>query len=309
MRKLPPLNAVRAFEAAGRLGSFTRAAAELHVTHGAVSRQVALLEKWLGNTMFHRASSRLTLTRAGRIYLREVTATLDRLAAATVYARECMALMPLRVNAPPTFAMRWLIPRISNFQRRRPDVEVRLTTSVEAVNFPDNGYDVAIRGADAAPAGSRSTPFMDEHIVPVCHPRLLRSKPIRRPGDLRSHTLISYTTEPCSWAQWLQEAQCSRLRPGGRLNFEQMFFALQAASEGLGIALVPLFLVIDEIVAERLCAPLRPSGTRRRSYLAMSPLSEARSALHDSFCGWLVEEGHHTQQLMEQWAASQGWPS
>jgi LysR family glycine cleavage system transcriptional activator len=308
MRKLPPLNAVRAFEAAGRLGSFTKAAAELHVTHGAVSRQVALLEKWLGNTMFRRASSRLLLTRAGRTYLGEVTATLDRLAAASVYAQERMALMPLRVNAPPTFAMRWLIPRMSSFQRRRPDVEVRLTTSVGSVNFLDDGYDIAIRGADAAPAGSRSTPFMDEHIVAVCLPRLLRSKPIRGPDDLRSHILISYATEPYTWAQWLKESQCPKFRPAGTLNFEQMFFALQAASEGLGIALVPLFLVIDELIAERLCAPLRPFRTRRRSYFAMSPLSEAPSALHDSFCGWLVEEGQHTQQLMVQWAAGQGWP-
>src|SRR3979490_3055004 len=125
MRKLPPLNAVRAFEAAARHVSFTKAAEELNVTHGAVSRQVALLEQWLGTPLFRRSFSHLALTESGRSYLTEVTAALDRLALATMHVKEHAAPTALRINAPPTFTMRWLIPRMSVFQRRRIDVEIR----------------------------------------------------------------------------------------------------------------------------------------------------------------------------------------
>jgi LysR family glycine cleavage system transcriptional activator len=307
MRKLPPLNAVRAFEAAARHVSFTKAAEELHVTHGAVSRQVALLEEWLGAPLFRRSSSQLTLTEAGRSYLTEVTAALDRLAVATMYMKEQAAPIALRINAPPTFTMRWLIPRMSVFQRRRTDVEIRLTTSIAAVNLLEDSYDIVIRGADSAPAGCRSAPFLGEIIAPVCHVDLLESKPLTHPQDLQSHTLISYATEPYSWSDWLQTAQCPGLRAAGSLKFEQMFFALQAAAEGLGIVLVPLFLVIDDIVAGRLCAPFGPLATRRRTYFASLPGTAQPSAVADSFCEWLVEEGSDTQRVIAEWASEKGW--
>jgi LysR family transcriptional regulator, glycine cleavage system transcriptional activator len=307
MRKLPPLNAVRAFEAAARHVSFTKAAEELHVTHGAVSRQVALLEEWLGTPLFRRSSSQLTLTDAGRSYLTEVTAALDRLAVATMYMKEHAAPSALRVNAPPTFTMRWLIPRMSVFQRRRTEVEIRLTTSVAPVSLLESGYDIAIRGADAASEGYRSIPFMPEVIAPVCHVDLLERKPLARPEDLQLHTLISYATEPYSWSDWLQTAQRPGLRPAGSLQFEQMFFALQAAAEGLGVVLVPLFLVIDDIVAGRLCAPFGPLATRQRTYFANVPSNTTPSPVVDSFCEWLVQEGRDTQHVIAEWASEKGW--
>src|ERR1700722_15627616 len=130
MRKLPPLNAVRTFEAAARHVSFTKAADELHVTHGAVSRQVALLEDWFGIKLFRRGPSQLSLTEAGALYYREVPAILDRLALASMDMKEQASPTALRLNAPPTFTMRWLIGRLSAFQRKHSDVDLRLTTSL-----------------------------------------------------------------------------------------------------------------------------------------------------------------------------------
>ena len=263
-RKLPPLNAIRAFEAAGRHVSFTRAAAELHVTHGAVSRQVAQLEAWLGTALFLRKPSQLSLTEAGQSYLAEATAALDRLALASLHLLDQVPPSVLRVNAPPTFAMRWLIPRLSGFQRRRPGVEVRMTTSLAPVRFEADGYDVAIRGAQAPLAGCVSVPFMTELIVPVCHTDLAEKGRLREPRDLAAQTLISYGTEPYSWPDWLAAAGAGELRPAGALRFEQMYFALQAAAEGLGVVLVPVFLAIDDIIAGRLCAPFGARAARRR---------------------------------------------
>jgi LysR family glycine cleavage system transcriptional activator len=203
--------------------------------------------------------------------------------------------------------MRWLIPRMSAFQRRHTEVEIRLTTSVAPVNFLDNSYDLAIRAAVAAPGGCRSTPFMDERIVAVCHADLLETKPLTRPEDLQSHTLISYATEPYSWSDWLQAAQCPGLRAAGSLRFEQMFFALQAAVEGLGIVLVPLFLVIDDVVAGRLCVPFGPLATRRRTYFASFSSGATPFPVADNFCEWLIREGRDTQGIIAEWAREMDW--
>lgn len=304
-RKLPPLNAVRAFEAAGRHVSFTKAAAELHVTHGAISRQVAQLEAWLGTALFLRRPSQLSLTPAGRRYLSEVTAALDRLAVASLHLREEAPRSTLHVNAPPTFTMRWMIPRLSGFQRERPGVEVRMTTGIDAVRFEAGGYDVAIRGGQAPLPGCISVPFMTELILPVCDAALAERGRLRTPDDLAAHTLISYTTEPYDWADWLTAAGVEGLRPVGTLRFEQMFFALQAAAEGLGIVLVPVFLAIDDILAGRLCAPFGPLAARRRRYYAHAA---RRSPAVDALIEWLLREGRATEEAMDAWAKSAPLP-
>lgn len=304
-RKLPPLNAVRAFEAAGRYVSFTKAAAELNVTHGAVSRQVALLEDWLGASLFRRVPSQLSLTDAGRAYLAEVTAVLDRLALASMQFSDQARPATLHVNAPPTFTMRWLIPRMSGFQRRRPEVEIRLTTSLSPVSFQEHGYDVAIRGAHAALPDCVSEPFMTELVVPVCHVDLTEGGRLREPGDLVNHALISYATEPYSWGDWLQAAGEPSLRPATMLKFEQMYFAMQAAIEGLGIVLVPLFLAIDDIIAGRLCTPFGPLAAMQRRYYANAM---RRDPAVEAFFEWLLREGHDTERSMAEWARSAGWP-
>lgn len=306
MRRLPPLNALRAFEAAARWQSFTQAAAELHVTHGAISRQVALLEDWLGRPLFVRARSQVQLTDAGRRYLAEVTPALDRIAVASAHLQEKPDTATLLVSAPPTFTMRWLIPRLSTFQRRHPAVEVKLTTSIAPVNFAQHDYDIAIRGATEPLPGCRSEPFMTETIVPVCHADLLE-RGLREPADLTRHTLISYGTEPYAWADWLRQADVPALQPAGTLAFEQMFFALQAAAEGLGVVLVPLFLVADDIIAGRLCVPLGTRAAKLRRYYANRALRGDAKAPADHFCRWLLEAGQDTEQTIHQWARGMGW--
>jgi LysR family transcriptional regulator, glycine cleavage system transcriptional activator len=305
-RRLPPLNAVRAFEAAGRYVSFTKAAAELNVTHGAVSRQVALLEEWLGASLFRRTPSQLSLTDTGRAYLAEITAVLDRLALASMQISDQAAPTTLHISAPPTFTMRWLIARLSGFQRKRPEVEIRMTTSLAPVNFQEHGYDVAIRGAHAPLPGCVSKPFMTELIVPVCHADLMEGGRLQEPAQLAQHALISYGTEPYAWADWLQAVGLPQLRPSGLLKFEQMYFALQAASEGLGVVLVPLFLAIDDIIAGRLCTPFGPLGAKQRRYYANAAQG---SAATDAFFDWLLREGHDTERSMAEWAATAGWPA
>ncbi|SCK43060.1 LysR family transcriptional regulator, glycine cleavage system transcriptional activator [Variovorax sp. HW608] len=302
MRKLPPLNALKAFEAAARHVSFTKAAVELHVTHGAVSRQVSLLEEWLGTPLFQRGASQIGLTDSGRAYAQEVTSLLDRLSVVTAQAMEKAASSAISVSAPPTFTMRWLIPRLSVYQRKRPGIEVRLTTSIAPVHFQENNYDIAIRGALEPMIGCESVPFMTEIIVPVCHADIVESGGLRSPVDLARQTLIRYTTEPYTWSTWFDAAGIAETAGAGTLHFEQMYFALQAAAEGLGVVLVPLFLVADDIVTGKLCAPFGLHGAMHRHYYAnTSPASKHNPAIAE-FRAWLIEEGRSTEKAINTWA-------
>jgi LysR family glycine cleavage system transcriptional activator len=307
MRKLPPLNAVRVFEAAARHVSFTKAAEDLHVTHGAVSRQVALLEEWFGIKLFRRTASQLSLTEAGRLYYREVSAILDRLALASMDMRERAAPTVLRVNAPPTFMMRWMISRITIFQRKRPDVELRLTTSVAPISASEAGFDVAIRGKQEDLPGWTSVPFMTELIAPVCHVDLLERGPLKSPEDLQNHRLISYFTEPYDWNQWFAQSGAEMPDDNDTLRFEQMYFALQATQERIGIGLFPLFLVLDELTDKRLCVPFGTLGLRKRSYNVFFRTDTEQWAMVADFCKWLAEAGKKTEIAMAAWAKSEGW--
>jgi LysR family glycine cleavage system transcriptional activator len=310
MRTLPPLNAVRAFEAAARHQSFTQAAVELHVTHGAVSRQVALLEAWLGRPLFLRAHSQVQLSDAGRQFLAEMTPALDRIAVASAQLRDRDRdrgrRAALTVSAPPTFTMRWLIPRMSGFQRSHPDLEIKLTTSLAPVDFQHQGYDLAIRGASKPLSACRSVPFMTETIVPVCHVDLAE-RGLKAPADLARHTLIHYDTEPYAWSEWLKTARVPGLKPAGSQNFEQMYFALQAAAEGLGVVLVPLFLVADEILGGRLCAPFGTQFAKQRRYYANTAPGATQEAVVRDFSDWLLQEGQATEQAIRVWARGLGW--
>jgi LysR family glycine cleavage system transcriptional activator len=300
MRRLPPLNAVKAFEAAARLVSFTKAGQELNVTHGAISRQVALLESWLGVPLFQRTKSHLMLTEAGKKFFDEAGAALDRISLAAINLTHETDMAQLTVSAPPTFTLRWLIPRLSTFQRSHLGVNVRLTTSLSTVDFSREEYDIAIRGAAQPLQGVTARPFLTESILPVCHPDLLEKNPLRVPADLARYTLLSYSTEPYRWQDWFAAVDAPDVKPAAILNFEQMYFTLQAAMEGLGVALIPYFLVADEIAAERLCAPLGTLGVRTRHYYANLAPSPLPNPAQDAFCAWLEQEGCQTMRLCDQ---------
>ena len=305
MPKLPPLNAVRAFEAAARHVSFSKAAEELYVTRGAISRQVALLESWLGQVLFVRSSSQLQLTNAGRNYLTEVSAALTRLAFASEYLSDQEGSVVIRLNAPPTFTMQWLIKRMSSFQRLYPNIDLRLTTYRPTDLIREEEFDVGIRGRIEPLAGMVSRPFLNENIIPVCHPDLLGDRIHLSIADIENHTLITYNTETYTWLQWLEALGRSYIKPARIIRFDPMYFALQAAHEGLGLVLLPLFVVIDDLITGRLCAPFGiESENQRKYYVSSSPNSHVTYAIN-VFSDWLIEEGTSTQHIIAEWMANQ----
>ncbi|MCJ2037240.1 transcriptional regulator GcvA [Methylobacterium sp. J-068] len=289
LRRLPPLNALKAFEAAGRHASFTRAAEELRVTHGAVSRHVQALEAWLGLPLFERHNRRVVLTEAGRTYLAEIGAALDRIALATVRQVERGRPRLLRLNVLATFTLRWLIPRLSAFQRANPSVEVRLTTSnVPLANLMEP-FDVAIRGGPDVRPGHIAQPFLTERRIPVCSPALLERLPLDEPGHLRNHTLLHAATLPQVWPQWLQAAGVPGLQPRASVTLEHFYLTLQAALDGLGVAMGPERLIADDVEAGRLTRPFTGPSLPARSYYTYVPELRAEDPSIRAFCTWLVD--------------------
>lgn len=287
-RRLPPLNAVRAFEAAARHESFTRAAAELGVTHGAVSRQMQSLEAWLGRPLFERHNRRVALTEAGIAYLAEVGAALDRIAVASTRAVEQGVPRRLRVNTLATFALRWLIPRLSAFQLAHPATEVRLITSNARLPDVPEPFDVAIRGGPDQVPGHLAQLFLDEARIPVCSPALLERLPLRRPEELRRHTLLHAATLPRVWSQWLLSAGVPELEPERSVTLEHFYQTLQAALDGLGVALGPTALAADDIAAGRLVMPSNGPALPARSYFTYVPEARADDPAVFAFCDWLL---------------------
>ena len=289
--RLPPLNAIKAFEAAARLGSFTRAAEELNVTHGAISRQIRLLEDWLGIRLFLRTTRNVVLTPAGTDLLAETGPALDRLAAASqrLQTRAPPAGV-LRVSALPTFAMRWLIPRMPDFQRHHPGVDLQIVTASTPAEQFRVDVDAVISGPWREPGwlGSR---FLAETYLPLLSPGLIKEHPLRAPADLGQHTLLHAATRREMWPRWLAAAGIADLRPARSQVFEHFYFAIQAAIEGLGVVMGPLALVADELGEGRLVAPIREPALRTRGYfvyaLETSNAAPAVTALRQ----WLVGAG------------------
>jgi LysR family transcriptional regulator, glycine cleavage system transcriptional activator len=294
-RALPPLNALRAFDAAARLGSFKDAAAELGVTHGAVSRHIRLLEDWLGPPLlFRRLNRRVALTPTGAALLAETGPALDRLAAAVERHQARGGRAPpavLRVNALATFSLRWLLPRLAWFREKHPEIEVRLSTSNESVDALSENYDLVIRGGPDTFYGFTCHPFLTERRMPVCSPALLERLPLAVVTDLAAHTLIHTSTLPRVWPDWLAAAGAPALEPVASLTLDHFYLTLQAALDGLGIAMGPTALVADDLAAGRLVAPFPQVTLPSRGYHAYLPDARAGDRAALAFCGWLQEAG------------------
>jgi len=291
-RVLPPLNALRAFEAAGRLGSFKEAAAALHVTHGAVSQQVRLLEEWLGATLFTRQNRRVTLTPAAKAYLAEIGPVFEQLAQATArYGVPGPVSRTLSVNAPATFTLRWLVPRLAKFRAEHPDVEIKVETSNEPLESLKDDHDLIIRGGPDTFYGYAMRPFLTEERLPVCSPTLLQRQPLQSPDDLRHHTLLHTSSLPRLWPDWMASAQIPALRPAATLTFDHFYLTLQAAIDGIGIAMGPTALVSDDLAAGRLVAPFAGPRLPSRSYCSYVPDEKRGDELVARFRAWLEREG------------------
>lgn len=292
MRTLPPLNALRAFEAAGRLGSFKEAAAELHVTQGAVSQHVRLLEEWLGAPLFERHNRRVALTAAAKAYLEEIGPVFEQIAQATArYGVPAPVSRTLSVNAPATFTLRWLVPRLERFRVEHADVDVRVETSNEPVESLKEIYDVIIRGGPDTFYGYAMRPFLSEERLPVCSPALLQRLPLRMPNDLQQHTLLHTTSLPRLWPDWLARAQIPALRPAAALTFDHFYLTLQAAIDGIGIAMGPTALVSDDLAAGRLVEPFASPRLPSRSYCTYVPDGRSADDVIVLFRSWLEREG------------------
>lgn len=290
-RNLPPLNALRAFEAAARYLSFTRAGEELNVTQGAVSRQVKALEEFLEVKLFRRMNRALLLTEEGQVYLPAVREALDRIDAATTRIRGRRGQGLLTVRLLPTFAMRWLIPRLHRFQDAYPGVEVRITTSLRPIDFDREDVDMAIGREQERSPGLRYDRLMPEDLIAVCSRTLLAGPtPLRAPADLARHTLLHAASRREAWRVWVNVVGLEGVDPEGGLVFEHYYFVLQAAVDGLGVAVAPRPLVADDLDAGRLVAPFDVTVSSEDAYYLVYP--ESRAALPNvrAFRQWILEE-------------------
>lgn len=288
-KRLPPLNALRAFEAAARLGNFSAAAQALHVTHGAISRQVRQLERWLNITLFERTGRRVRLTDQGREYLNGIQSAFDAIAAATRRLAETGTRRRIAIDALPTFTMRWLLPRLARFPLHS-EVELRLVTSDRPLSGATDGFDVAIRRGPEDWPGCVGQEFLVEHDIPVCSPALLKRIPLKEARDLTRHTLLYSDARPNAWERWLSAAGVPDLVVGARQQFDHYYLTLQAAIDGLGVALGPRPIIDDELAAGRLVAPLAGPMVRARGYWWVIPNSRAGDPVLRAFCDWLAEE-------------------
>ncbi|MET7245482.1 transcriptional regulator GcvA [Methylobacterium sp. EM32] len=289
-RALPPLNALRAFEAAARLGSFKAAADELGVTHGAVSQQVRGLEEWLRASLFERHNRRVVLTPAARAYLAEIGPALDRIAAATAqYGHEAGAV--LRINAPSTFALRWLVPRLAQFRARHPAIRVRLETSNQPLEALADPGDVTIRGGPDTFYGLTARVFLSEERLPVCSPGLRDRVALREPADLRHHTLLHSASLPRLWDDWLAAAGIPGLEPEAALTLDHFYLTLQAALDGVGVAMGPTALIADDLARGRLVAAFAGPRLPARSYCTYVREGRASAGPVAAFLAWIEAEG------------------
>lgn len=259
-RPLAYLNALRAFEASARHGSFSEAARELNVTAAAVGQMVRGLENWLGSPLFHRSASgksRLVPTEMAARGLPDIRAGLDRLSLGLERIREATASGVLTVAASPAFAAKWLLPRLDRFQAQWPDTDVRLDTSLGLIDYAMHGIDIGIRYGDGRWPSLTAEKLMDEEVFPVCSPTLRDSLDLREPADLTRHTLIhDLSVDPgigfTTWETWLRSAGVAEATVQRGLRINNSAAVLQAAVEGQGIALARSILARDDMASGRL---------------------------------------------------------
>ncbi|NIA69863.1 transcriptional regulator GcvA [Pelagibius litoralis] len=293
-RDLPPLIAMRAFEAAARQGSFTKAATELNITPAAVSQQVRHLEQQLGVTLFLRQARGITLTPAGKDYTQALGPALDQIAEATRQARGADRSGRLTVATTPSFAAKWLVQRLARFQAEQPDLDVRLSTSNALTSFSEDDIDVAVRFGTGQWPGAVARLLMTTELFPVCSPGLLRGpRPLRRPEDLQHHTMLRLMFP--DWTKWLEAAGLQNLAQRRGPQFSDAGLMMQAAIDGQGVALGQRVLVADDLAAGRLVEPFDLRVPSEVSYFLVTPQAALVRPKVEAFCDWLEEEARAAQ--------------
>ena len=290
-RRLPPLNALRSFEAAARYESFTRAAEELHVTQSAVSQQVKALEAQLGVKLFNRERQRLMITPAGRDYLIEIREALDHVGAATERLMQRHSTGVLTVSTSQDFAAKWLVHRLARFAAAHPGIDLRVSATMHNVDFARDDVDVAVRHGDGNWPGLDATRLCAEEIFAVCSPKLLTGRDrLRRPADVLKWPLLRLEDQSKAWKRWfaLAGVVAPERLPGPLLNRASML--IDAAIDGQGVALARTTLAAWDLISRRIVRPFdlswRPAGT----YWVVSPRATAKVEKIGRFRDWLLGE-------------------
>ncbi|RVU31373.1 transcriptional regulator GcvA [Neptunomonas marina] len=295
MRRLPPLKAIRMFEAAARHQSFAAAADELHVTASAVSHQVKALETYLGIALFRRNKRQVELTPVGEQYLIPIKHALNEIEVATQRLVTTSDPALVTISVAPNFLTRWLMPRMNRFQEQYPDIELQISASTGLIDFSTSNTDMAIY------FGHGDWPDIDIHflrdvlLVPVCSPDLLTGrKPLATPDDLRQHTLISVSKRLHEWPEWLQLAGVDSAGLGRGLQLSSSQLATAAAQEGLGVALADSTLTSREIEEGKLVVPFDIQMDTNKSFYLVYQKGRSLTAGMKAFKDWVMEEMQHS---------------
>ena len=288
-RKIPSTAALVAFESAARHQSFTQAANELALTQSAICRQIAGLEEFLGVELFRRSRRGVKLTEAGLGYSRKVAAQLDAVERDTLATMGQQGAQSLELAVVPTFATQWLVPRLKAFQKLHPEVTVHLTNRTRPFLFADTAFDAAIYFGDGDWSGTEAHYLMPEEPVPVCSPELLAGKAHFSTAELAAQPLLQQSTRPYAWRQWFSAQGLNVPRDLSGPRYELFSMLAQAASHGMGVALIPPFLIERELAEGRLVTA-HPAAllSSDKAYRLMIPERKLESAALAAFRDWLL---------------------
>ncbi|MDO8775002.1 MAG: transcriptional regulator GcvA [Burkholderiaceae bacterium] len=292
-RRIPPLNPLRVFEAVARTGNLTSAARQLHVTQPAVSRQIGVLEDYLEVELFRRERHGVTLTSAGRAYADQVLPAFERIAQATQDLIRCADADVLRVRTYSTFAAKWLIPRLGDFQRLHPDLQIKLSNAVEDVDFDEDRVEVAIQYGDGAWSQAHVDLLFHDQIEPVCTPAYLATHGAQASGRqaLLGLRLLDSRYRRAEWADWLAAVGfADEASAAHRMVFGSSLLTWQAAMEGLGLAMGQTRLLTREFEAGQLVRPFARPVVRKQAYYLLRAKRQRPSRSVEAFRAWMLAE-------------------
>ncbi|MDB6446919.1 MULTISPECIES: LysR family transcriptional regulator [unclassified Pseudomonas] len=294
-RKIPSTAALVSFEAAARHESFTKAAQELSLTQGAICRQIASLEDFLGVELFRRSRRGVKLTEAGISYSRRIATQLDAVERDTLSVMGHTGANVIELAVVPTFGTQWLLPRLKDFQQQHPEVTVNLTNRTRPFLFADTEFDAAIYFGDADWSGTESHKLMGENPMPVCSPAQLGNQTHLTAEAIAELPLLQQTTRPYAWRQWFNAQGLNVARDLTGPRYELFSMLAQAAMHDMGIALIPPFLIQRELAEKRLVVANPNALSSLKAYYLMIPERKVESASLRAFRDWLVKQARSYQ--------------
>mgnify|MGYP001380112511 FL=1 len=298
MRRLPPLNALRVFEASARNCSFVAASDELAVTASAVSHQIKTLEEYLGVQLFSRQKRKVELTAAGEQYLNMIKPALDEIEIATRRLTASQGSNLVQISVAPNFLTRWLMPHMARFQELYPDIELQINASMGLIDFNRSSTDIAIYYGNGEWDDIETHFLCKVMLVPVCSPRLMNGRfPLNKPEDLRHHTLIYVSKRKWEWQDWLEQAGVPNLVSKGSLQLSSGQLATAAAQEDLGVALADRALTSREVASGRLVVPFDIQLDTQKAFYLVYRKHRPLTAGMKAFKEWMMAEMQQEQAL------------